>query len=109
MVMLVGLPQAVHRHRRDADAQDSLATADMGAGHGADHGVEQGDLRLRAIGVAWCPIPDRLAFGASVQGHAEDSPVLKGIVEIDGAYAGAPPRKRAKLEHEDADPPPPNR
>lgn len=34
---------------------------------------------------------------------AEDSPVLRGIVELDEMYAGAPPRKRIKpaRDHED--------
>jgi hypothetical protein len=41
---------------------------------------------------------------------AEDSPVLRGLVELDETYAGAPPRKRAKPEREDddRDPPPAN-
>lgn len=39
---------------------------------------------------------------------AEDSPVLKGIVEIDETYAGAPPRKRAKSERDDDNDTPPN-
>lgn len=39
---------------------------------------------------------------------AEDSPLLSNVVEIDEMYAGAPPRKRAKPEHEDDGPPPTN-
>lgn len=36
---------------------------------------------------------------------AEDPGLLSGIVEIDETYAGAPPRKRAKSNHDDLDPP----
>jgi transposase-like protein len=41
---------------------------------------------------------------------AEDSSVLRGLVELDETYAGAPPRQRAKPEREDddRDPPPDN-
>lgn len=36
---------------------------------------------------------------------AEDSPMLRGIVEIDETYAGAPPRKRNTGDDDPADPP----
>jgi len=39
---------------------------------------------------------------------AENSPLLSNIVEIDEMYAGAAPRKRAKPDRENDDPPSPN-
>jgi transposase-like protein len=40
---------------------------------------------------------------------AEDSPVLRGLVEIDETYAGAPPRKKTAGDGSDDDPPPSGR